>query len=556
MKISRRLFLKAAPAYGLMPFITSNASHDKPSISPTLSLNKKNWLPEDTVFQHGIASGDPLADAIILWTRVTPINIKNITERDSVLVKYEISTDINFSTIEQSGDLFTNRDRDFTVKFDVTGLASQQIYYYRFIFQYENYYSISDIGRTKTLPSGHVKQVTMAMTSCSHYGYGYFNVYARMAEMKDIDFFLHLGDYLYEYGNYDHYRNPLLWQRKVLPNHEMVTLEDYRLRHATYKTDKDLQRLHKTHPMIAIWDDHEFTNDAWRHGAQNHNRGEGNWQDRAKAAVQAYYEWMPIREPSGNSEDPSLREKSYRQFRLGDLINLTMLDTRYIGRDKQLDFSDPELYREQRTLLGAEQEAWLENQLLSSHRENVCWNLIGQQVQVMQYKLPGRPIDFKTNFVNNDSWDGYPAARRRLLNFIRRERINNIIFLTGDVHSSWAADITPDPYNIFKFNPITQEGAMAVELVTPSVTSPYIPIPGVQQIVGDIYQLSRLFNPHIRYLDTKNRGFVKITINHQEVRSDWYHVPFVGFKNRFIRRGHRTIIESGIAKIRNVKSFK
>ena len=190
--------------------------------------------------------------------------------------------------------------------------------------------------------------------------------------------------------------------------------------------------------------------------------------------------------------------------------------------------------------------------MIAAQYEGVRWKLIGQQVQIMQLKLPGPPLDLQTNYVNNDSWDGYPQARQRLLELISQKNIDNTIFLTGDVHSSWAAAIAPQPYDIFSFNPITQDGAVAVELVTPSVTSPTIPIPGLQQLVGDIAFLVPLFNPHIRYIDIKNRGFVKLTINHQEVKADWYHVPIVGFRNRLMKKNHSVKIESGIPKIQEI----
>ena len=524
MSISRRSFLKGSALLSVMP----------------MSLTLSGCTFKTNPFSHGIASGDPLHDAVIIWTRVTiPEEITQVVDINSLVlsVRWQVSTSSSFATIETEGKVETSIARDFTVKVDVTGLNADSTYYYRFIIEELDEPIVSPVGRTKTLPQYDVSEVKLAMTSCSHFSYGYFNVYARIAEMDDLDAVLHLGDYLYEYGNEDVYRNPLLWKRLVEPKHEMVSLNDYRLRHATYKTDEDLQTLHQTHPMICIWDDHEFTNDTWRGGAQNHNDNEGDWQTRANAAIQAYYEWMPIREPqSGN------REKAYRKFEFGQLLHLNMLDTRYVGRDEQVDVKDDARLDPMRTLLGFEQEQWLEDNLLDAKNNGVKWNLIGQQVQIMQIQMFGKPI-------NADAWDGYPAARDRLLNFVEQRDIKNVVFLTGDVHSSWAADIAKNPYDWREYNRFTNDGALAVEIVTPSVTSPSIPVPGLQQIVGDVGNILKPENPHIRYVDLKNRGFVTLNIKQDKLTSQWHHVPIVGFKNNQSFVDRTLYVNSGEAKL-------
>lgn len=490
----------------------------------------------EAIFAHGVSSGDPLSDRVILWTRITVPKSMKITDNQTVTASWKIATDEALGNIVNQGTADTQSNQDFTVKVDADGLEPGQHYYYQFEFSGVK----SPVGRTKTLPAENVEQVKIAFTSCSHYSFGYFNVYARMAE-QDVDVVLHLGDYLYEYGNKDIYRNPFLLDRRHQPEGEMISLSDYRTRHGQYKRDKDLQTLHQTHPMICIWDDHEFTNDTWRGGAENHTEGlEGTWEDRAKAALQAYYEWMPIREPGQRGFDD--RERAYRRFRFGQLVDLNMLDTRYVGRDKQITSFDGSELNEDRTLLGFDQESWLESNLLQAKQEGVQWKLLGQQVQMLQIRLFGQ-------YQNADAWDGYQAARNRLLNFIDKNAIDNVAILTGDVHSSWAAEITNNPYEFAQYNPFTGEGAKAVEFVTPSVTSPSIPVPGLQQIVGDAAQVVRLENQHIRYVDFKNRGFVILTIDQKQIQADWYHVAYVSFPNQLLTHAKRFTVKSGDARL-------
>ncbi|ALU45687.1 alkaline phosphatase D family protein [Pseudoalteromonas rubra] len=524
MSLSRRDFFKTSLMLSTVP----------------LTLGLSGCTFSQSPFSHGVASGDPLDDRVILWTRITiPPEVQQRVDINTLSAKvlWQVSTDPQFSALVAEGYEITDGQRDFTVKVDATGLAPNTRYFYRFIIDELDEPIISPTGRTKTLPAYEVSQVKLAMTSCSHFSYGYFNVYARIAEIDDLDAVLHLGDYLYEYGNKDVYRNPFLWNRKVQPAHEMVTLDDYRVRHACYKTDEDLQTLHQTHPMICIWDDHEFTNDTWSGGAENHNDGEGDWHTRKAAAIKAYYEWMPIREPSDNN-----RERSYRRFQFGSLLDLNMLDTRLIGRDQQVEIKNPARLDESRTLLGYAQEQWLYDNLFEAKQNGVQWKLLGQQVQMMQIQMLGKPI-------NGDAWDGYPAARHRLLDFIEQNQIDNVVFLTGDVHSSWAANICKNPYDWHEYNRFTHEGAIAVEIVTSSVTSPSIPVPGLQQLVGDVGKILIPENPHIRYVDLANRGFVTLEITQDELNASWHHVPFVGFKNDQSHIGKRFTVEAGKAKL-------
>lgn len=530
--LSRRNFLKTSLAVTAIPM--------------TLSLAGCQ-VETDEVFAHGVASGDPLADRVIIWTRISiPKDVKERVNESTLNanVKWEVATTPDFTTIVRSGITVTSQAMDFTVKVDVDGLAANTSYYYRFSVEKV----VSTVGRTKTLPVGDVSKVNLAFTSCSHHGFGYFNVYRQIAQLDDLDAVLHLGDYLYEYGKHDIYNNAFLVDRQHQPAHEMVSLSDYRMRHAQYKRDVDLQAMHARHPVIAIWDDHEFCNDAWKGGAQNHNpeKGEGDWATRAQHAIKSYYEWMPVREP--NRAQGGSREKSFRQFPFGNLVDLNMLDTRFYGRDEQIKkFDGKAELDESRSLLGFEQESWLQNNLMAAKNNGVKWKVLGQQVQMLQLRMFGQ-------YVNADAWDGYQAARNRLLGFIEDNNIDNVVILTGDVHSSWAAEICKDPYKKNNYNAQTGEGAVAVELVTPSVTSPTIPIPGIQQGVGDMAKVLRGENQHIKYIDFKNRGFVRLAITPEKAQAYWHHVPFVGFKNKYTYIDVSYIIKDGESKL-HVGSF-
>ena len=306
MKLTRRRFV----------------THLLPGAALALALPPAKASPAAS-FVHGVASGDPSATGVLLWTRVTP-RFEAETE-----VAWELAADPDFDRILRRGTAAALPARDYTVKAEVKGLDPGRHYYYRF----RALGAVSQTGRTLTLPAGPVERFVVAACSCSNYPAGYFNAYRAMAQTDDIDVVLHLGDYIYEYegGGYASARAREL-HRASVPGHEVVSLHDYRLRHAQYKSDPDLQAVHARHPFIVSWDDHESANDAWRDGAQNHDDSEGEWPLRRRAAMQAYYEWMPIREPRG--DDPSA---NWRAFEIGDLATLLMLETRLSARSPQLD---------------------------------------------------------------------------------------------------------------------------------------------------------------------------------------------------------------------------
>ncbi len=467
------------------------------------------------VFQHGVASGDPLADRVILWTRVSPP-----AGTTAVSVEWWIATDPGLTQVVARGRVRTSAARDFSVKVDAGGLAAGRTHYYRFSALGES----SPTGRTRTLPTGRTDHLRIAVASCSNHAYGLFNAYRRIAERADLDLVLHLGDYLYEYG--DGQYGDL---RPTQPANEIVTLTDYRSRHAQYKTDADLQALHRQHPMVPIWDDHESANDAWQRGAQNHDpASEGLWAARRRAALQAYYEWMPVREPAD-------LKQAQRSFRLGDLAQITMLETRLSGRSEQLPANIPipllglgfkatgRFLDPARSLLGSAQEAWLADTLQASP---ATWKLLGQGVMFAQLKALGRPnAEGGGLFVNPDQWDGYPPCRDRVFDMIDAAG-GNVVVLTGDIHSAWANDLARDPNNPDVANggydKATGAGSRAVEFVTTSITSPGLPDPD-GTFAGIIFSQ----NPHIRHADLDRRGYLLLDIQPARVVGEFYVVDTV-----------------------------
>jgi alkaline phosphatase D len=494
MSFSRREFIGAAAVAGLGGFVRVDA---------------QRGAAERKVFRHGVASGDPLADSAIIWTRVTA----PVGSRPEVV--WEVASDPAFKRSVLRGTTATGVDRDFTIKIDAGGLEPATTYYYRFLALGER----SPVGRTKTLPIAGVDRLRLAVASCSNLPYGYFNVYRRIAERADLDAVLHLGDYIYEYEN-GRYGDGKALGRIPAPNREILALADYRVRHAQYKMDPDLQEAHRQHPWIVVWDDHEIANNTWRDGAENHqpDRGEGGWAGRRDAAVRAFFEWMPIR------EDRATRQpRIYRTLPFGSLADLIMLDTRLIDRDEQAARREdlPIVDNPARSLLGAAQEQWLFTELAESKRANVRWQILGQQVMFAPLSVPG------ATSANTDTWEGYRPSRQRVIDAIRQRQIANAVILTGDVHSSWAYDVPANPWD--GYDPSSGRGTIAVEIVTPSVTSPndFGTPPQAQQRI-EKYLKER---PHLRYVDGALRGYFVLDMTHERLQADWFYVPTVTEKN-------------------------
>jgi len=445
-------------------------------------------------FYHGVASGDPLTTQVIIWTRVTPDSSVS-----AISVDWRIATDTNMNNVVNTGTTTTSDTVDYTVKVDVTGLSADTWYYYEFTALGRN----SLIGRTKTAPVGDNSHVRFAVVSCSSYEHGYFNAYARISDRNDVEAVLHLGDYIYEYETGEYSNN--ITGRDYEPSNEIVSLTDYRTRMSHYHLDHDLQLIHQRYPFINIWDDHETANNSWSGGAENHTTGtEGNWTDRKSAAIQAYFEWLPIRPP-----DPNDPERIYRQFSYGDLVDMYMLDTRIHGRDEQVGFGSPSLQDSSRSILGPLQYDWLVEKLDSSTAQ---WQIIGQQVVMTPLE------DFGGNPINLDQWDGYPVERQTLWDDLKNGGIDNVVVLTGDIHSSWANDLPFDP--AIAYDAATGAGSVGVEFVTTSITSPGLPIPGGSALI-------MLLNPHVRYVDLAQQGYYILDITKTKTQSDWYYVPTV-----------------------------
>ncbi|MDO8176731.1 MAG: alkaline phosphatase D family protein [Undibacterium sp.] len=520
------------------------------AVTGSLALNAcggSNASPLTVNFLHGVASGDPLSDRVILWTRATP---SSAVDANDFQVSWEVASDALFTTVVKSGSIATSAARDFTVKVDVSGLAANNVYFYRFSYDSTR----SAVGRTKTLPVGKVDQVKLAVFSCSNYPAGYFHVYAEAAKLNDLDAAIHLGDYIYEYSREGYAsQDALALNRQVDPKSEIITLTDYRSRYAQYRTDADLQAVHAKLPFITIWDDHEFANDTWIGGAENHDpASEGPFSARRAAALQAYNEWMPIRLP-----DASKNDRIYRSFDFGNLMSLHMLDTRVIGRDKQLSYTSyigaggafdsakfsTDMASPARQLMGTEQTSWLQSQLAKS---SATWQILGQQVLMARMNIPAPLVLQSINFsdytallgkaqqapasltptekqilaqpaipYNLDAWDGYAVARETVLGTVKAMD-KNLISLAGDTHNTWASDLAD-------MNGV----AVGVEFGVTSVTSPgfeeIFPKEDPANVAGGLQQI---IGPLV-YAETKNRGFMIVTATPAEARAEWRYISTV-----------------------------
>ena len=452
------------------------------------------------VFAHGVASGDPTQDAVIIWTRVTPAAARAGLP---VSVRWQVTTDTSARVLVKSGTVTTSAMQDFTVKVDVTGLEPGRTYLYSFEAEGER----SPLGRTRTLRTM-AARAQLAVVSCANYPGGYFNAYAAIAARDDLDAVLHLGDYIYEFAD-GVYGDPAL-DRHAEPRHEAVSLQDYRQRYACSRRDPDLQELHRVHPMIAIWDDHEFADNAWSGGAANHDplRGEGNWGLRRANAVRAYREWLPVR------ERPNSTFQLYRSFRFGQLATLAMLDTR-LQRSAPVAGTDiAGLTAQNRRMIGIAQEQWLYTVLREGAQAGAVWSLIGQGIMFSPMSPPGRFAQLP------DAWDGYQAERGRIRDVLATLRTP--VVLTGDMHSSWGFDIPKNPWAGYR--PETGEGSVAVELITPAVSSaPFFTDAQARTLVPGL--LATL--PHLKYLEGRNRGYLLLDLTPERLLASWYFTPDV-----------------------------
>jgi alkaline phosphatase D len=466
---------------------------------------------DTALFAHGVASGDPLIDSVIIWTRVS-------AQQAPVEVSWEVATDADLNNVVQRGVKTTSADSDYTLQVEVPSLSAGTTYYYRFAVGD----SLSWVGRTRTLPAS-LDHARIAFTSCANYQNGYFSAYRAIAKRNDLDVWVHLGDYIYEYAPAIYADPALAATRSHQPPREAVMLDDYRGRYAQYRSDPDLLELHRQHPLIAVWDDHEFANNAYVGGAENHMPDEGDWTARKRAGSRAFREWLPIRVVDA---DPV--PKIFRSFKFGDLFDLIMLDTRMFARDKQTgedatfgDTGDRTQWANPgRHIVGTEQEGWLLNELTMSSTRGARWRLIGNQVTFSQGRNPLDP-NTPQGIIFSDFWDGYQADRDGVINALLQGGINNVVFLTGDIHSSWAYEISKNPFDASVYDPAQQRNGFAIELVGPSVTSQALEGTPTADIAP---QLVASVNPHIRFSEFTRKGYVLLDITTERLQAEWWYV--------------------------------
>lgn len=481
-------------------------------------------------FRHGVASGDPLNHSVIIWTRVTPFNPVDQKPLSSLAVQWVVSLTPDMTQVVARGSTTADVQRDFCVKVDPQGLQASTTYYY----QFESQGWLSPVGRTRTLAADNVTQLRFALVSCSNWQYGYFNAYREIAQRAELDAVIHLGDYIYEYG-LDTYANSKVPERQHQPPHEIVSLSDYRARHAQYKLDPDCQEVHRQHPFIAIWDDHESADNSYQDGAANHAPEQGTWTDRKAAAIQAYFEWMPIRESQATHNS-----QIYRRFTFGRLLDLVLLDTRLVGRTKQAVVGDLNtLNSPEHRLLGEEQAQWLQAQLVDSQRKGIKWRALGQQVVMSQ--IAADQVGF-----NMDQWDGYPLERKRLFDAVNGDGINNLLVFTGDIHASLACELSPEPFKSGYYQPGTGKGALGVEFVVPAVTSPGIDDPVLAAAVSRVLVKNL---PHLQMVNFYNRGYVVVDITESSVQADWHWFATVNWPNVGSYHGTSFGVDKGVAAL-------
>ncbi|MCH9814698.1 MAG: alkaline phosphatase D family protein [Epsilonproteobacteria bacterium] len=559
---SRRSFIKVSALSACSLFISTTFSGCGDD-----NDDDKNYI--SVRFDHGVASGDPLSDRVIIWTRATPQ--EEVGAQEQISIDFEVAKDSAFSDIVRSESVTTSKITDFTIKIDVQELESGTEYYYRF----KSKESVSTIGKTKTLPVGEIATVKMALFTCANYTNGYFNAYSEAAKIEDLDVSVHVGDYIYEYGMFEsdgqtpaYATENAVAINRVLPednDQELLTLEDYRKRYALYHTDSGTQAIHQAAAMIVVWDDHEVANDTYKGGAENHNENEGDFEARTESALQAYFEWLPIRP----IED---KKKIYRTFDFGNLVSLHMLETRLFGRDKQLNYADyytPEfdvgafqtdVLDTERTMLGSEQVTWLQQQLQTS---TATWQVLGQQVLMGKMNLPAeiltpvaqlesataeekavlltqintslaQLVEIKMKAAQNvalteieqarlamvlpynlDAWDGYFAEREVILG-VAKALDKNLVVLAGDTHNAWASDLKD-----------VNGDVVGVEFATSSVTSPgleqYLGLPDQASAMGFEGALQILVDD-LHYVNSYDRGFMTVTFTPTQAISEWHFV--------------------------------
>jgi alkaline phosphatase D len=498
-------------------------------------------------FAHGVASGEPRQRSVMLWTRYA----------GGGRLHWEVSPTPDFARIAAEGDVAAEDEHDFCVKPVATGLQPGRWYHYRFR---DRSGAVSPVGRTRTLPEGRTARFTLGIFSCANLAFGWFNAYAHAAACRDLDLLVHLGDYYYEYepGKYPSAREALPG-RLLDPAHEAVALADYRLRLAAYRSDPDLQRLHASAPMVMMWDDHETANDSWSGGAENHDPAkEGSWAARKAAALRAYREWLPV------------SENVQESYQIGDLATLFRPETRLTARSRPLEFAEALRKGEDikaslmrfrdgpwrdpaRTMMGAGQEAWLASGLKSSAGQGTRWQLLAQQTVMGSWALPvearawlradapeqvrqitaiGAAASEVGLPLNLDAWDGYPAARERLLRSAL-EADANLLVLSGDSHNGWAFDLDLDG------------AAAGAEFAGSSVTSPGLEAYASGVAPKEVERAVRARNPALKWADTSRRGYLTLTLTPDRAAGEWLSLETVRTRSTRLASRHAMSVRRG-----------
>ena len=540
LELPRRRFLQAGAATG----VALVAGQAVPRLqAPAHAQDATAETPND-IFLHGVASGDPLADRVIIWTRVSGMP----KTPDEVPVSWSMATDEAMTEVVATGTTSARSGQDWTVHVDVPGLKPATSYWYAFEVDGVR----SPTGRTRTARApDDPGEIRLGVVSCAAWPGGFFTAY-RLLARRDVDLVVHLGDYIYE--SY----------RKVHRDHDnpapAVTLDDYRGRYRQYLSDPDLQALHRRHPIAAVWDDHEVAGNAWKEGASSHqSSSQGPWQERRAAAMQAYFEWLPVRRP-----DPDRPTRIWRSLTLGGAAELVLIDTRHDGRDKQVDEGSPNPRQAiddlGRSMISVEQREWLTERLTGSE---ATWRLVANQVLFSPFglDLPGPLAALAGRFgilagdltVNPDSWDGYGGERSRVLSTLAEQTARNTVFLTGDVHSSWAFEV---PGKAGAINPA------AVEIVVPAVSSTPFGrlLGGSNGVIADYLGEGNLINElvtsaiesqldHLRWSEVGSNGYVVASITPERVWAEWWHLKGVGPDDKGEHRGAAWQINAGTSRL-------
>jgi alkaline phosphatase D len=467
-------------------------------------------------FTLGIASGDPAPDGMVLWTRLAPKPTEGGGMPDAAVpVEWRVAEDEGMKRVVKKGTTLAVPALAHSVHVEVAGLRPDRWYWYQFRTGAE----LSPVGRTRTAPAPGARPERLRYTfaSCQHWETGYFTAYEHMAA-ENPDLVVHLGDYIYE-------GSPRPGNPRQHNSSEIVSLTDYRNRHALYKTDKALQRMHAWAPWIVTWDDHEVDNNYANDIAEDKQTRQELLERRANA-YQAYYEHMPLRAAATPKGSGMLL---YRNIPWGTLANFTVLDTRQYRTDQPCGDGRKapckEVYDPAATLLGPEQHAWMERQLAAS---GASWNILAQQVLLAK-------LDFQRGdgeLLSMDQWSGYEVCRHRVLRFLRESKIANPVVITGDIHSNWAFDLKVD-WRDEKAPPV------GVELVGTSITSGGDGADAMKGI-DDVYAE----NQHLKWHGAR-RGYVACTVTPQQTRAEYRTVPFVSKPGAPIHTAHSFVVESG-----------